>query len=291
MAEPNTHSDPVNVEQIMQRIRARIREKRGADYTEQQLRELTAAKLEGFLGPRNVHSGILDQLRHGGSSPLENYAFDDASFFGSRRGPLGWIRRLLRPLLGLFFDPTELVHDLQLQAGINARHEQFNELSYELIGNLVLETTRLEIEVKKLEMRLESQSSRFDFAERRARALEGAVRSRPERAPETDGGQRRAAREQAEPVQAASPAQPAAPRDAESGGSAEARRRRRRRRGRRGGTSRAPGEAVQGGGDQVPGGAEPSGGAGSEPGADTGRDSTQRPADLNPPEPPEHDDQ
>jgi hypothetical protein len=139
-------------------------------------------------------------------------------------------------------------------------------------------------------MRLESQSSRFDFAERRARALEGAVRSRPERAPEADGGQRRAAREQAEPVHVASPAQPAAPHDAESGGSAEARRRRRRRRGRRGGTSRAPGEAVQGGSDQVPGSAAPSGGAGSEPGADAGRDSTQRPEDLNPPEPPEHDD-
>ena len=43
----------------------------------------------------------------------------------------------------------------------------------------MLETTRLGIEVKNLKMRVESMSSRLDFDERRARALEGVVQYRP----------------------------------------------------------------------------------------------------------------
>jgi hypothetical protein len=294
MADPNTRSDPVNVEQIMQRIRARIREKRGVDYTEQQIRELATAKLEGILGPQKMRSGLLDKLRHGGSSPREDSPFEDASLFGARRAPLRWIRRLLRPILGLFFSPSELVHSLQRQAGINARHEQYDEVSYELLETLVLETTRLEIEVKKLEMRLESQSSRFDFAERRARALEGIVRYRSEQAPETDSGQKRTSPERPEPVQAPSPGQPGPAQTAEPAGGADARRRRRRRRGRRGGLNRAPGESVQSGGEQVPGGTAPAEAGGSEPDAGGGEGPAARtagPEPSEPSDPSEHDDQ
>jgi len=53
-------------------------------------------------------------------------------------------------------------------------------VSFELLHNLVVETTRLGIEVKNLKMRVESLASRHDFAERRARALEGIVQSRLE---------------------------------------------------------------------------------------------------------------
>src|ERR1051325_10014418 len=40
MPDFNVRSDSINVEQIMEQIRARIREKRGVDYTEQEIREL-----------------------------------------------------------------------------------------------------------------------------------------------------------------------------------------------------------------------------------------------------------
>ena len=50
-----------------------------------------------------------------------------------------------------------------------------------MLHNLVLEPTRIGIEVKNLKMRVESLSSRLDFNERRARALEGVVQYRPER--------------------------------------------------------------------------------------------------------------
>ena len=49
MSDFQIRSDNVDVEQIMRQIRARIREKRGVDYTEQQIHELATAKLERFL--------------------------------------------------------------------------------------------------------------------------------------------------------------------------------------------------------------------------------------------------
>jgi len=56
MPDFNVRSDSVNVEQIMEQIRARIREKRGADYTEQQIQDLAAVTLEKFLGPPGVRA-------------------------------------------------------------------------------------------------------------------------------------------------------------------------------------------------------------------------------------------
>ena len=63
MPDFNVRADSVNVEQIMEQIRARIREKRGVDYTEQEIRELAAVKLEKFLDPRGVRSDLLEQFR------------------------------------------------------------------------------------------------------------------------------------------------------------------------------------------------------------------------------------
>ena len=47
----------------MEQIRARIREKRGVDYTEAQIRELATVKLEKLLDPRGVRSDLLEQFR------------------------------------------------------------------------------------------------------------------------------------------------------------------------------------------------------------------------------------
>jgi hypothetical protein len=255
MADFNIRSDSVNVEQIMEQIRARIREKRGVDYTEEQIRELAAVKLETFLNPHSVRSGLLEQFREGGVSPFENYEFEDHTLFESHRAPLRWLRRLLRPFLKLFFNLDRLIAALHLQSGINTKQGQFGQVSFELLHNLVVETTRLGIEVRNLKMRVESLSSRFDFAERRARALEGIVQARiAERGEDSPG---RARGQQPGPgrvpqAQAAGPggveAPAAAPGSAtlalpeEAAGSGDARRRRRRRRGRRGGIGRPGGE-------------------------------------------------
>jgi hypothetical protein len=120
----------------------------------------------------------------------------------------------------------------------------------------VLELTRIGIENRNLKMRLESLSSRMDFDERRARALEGVVQYRPGTGPARDPAQQQA---RPQPLSLTPPAvqqvvdtaEGAALTEPSTGGaegteSSTARRRRRRRRGRRGGRSRAPEAAASG---------------------------------------------
>jgi hypothetical protein len=198
MSDFNVRADSVNVEQIMEQIRARIREKRGVDYTEQQIRELAAVKLEKFLDPRGVRSDLLEHFkaRPAYEGPdLPNYSFEDETLFETHRAPIRWIRRLLKPLLKLLFNPNPLIQALHIQARLNAMNLErenaremsrraMDQLYYELVHNMVVETTRTGIEVKNLKMRVESISSRLEFNERRARALEGVVVYKPTEADE-----------------------------------------------------------------------------------------------------------
>ena len=217
MSDFTVRSDSVDVEQIMRQIRARIREKRGVDYTEEEIRELANVKLEKFLDPRGVRSDLLAQFRQkrDASTSPRNFAFENTTLYESSRPFLRWMRKVLNPILKLFFNPNPIVDALHIQSKLNDSYNHSESLYYELIHNLVLETTRLGIEVKNLKMRVESMSSRLDFDERRARALEGVVQYRPGAVP---------------PLQPpASGGEPAST----DGESAERRARRRRRRGRR----------------------------------------------------------
>src|SRR5450756_362822 len=123
MPDFNMRSDSVNVEQIMEQIRARIREKRGVDYTEQQIHELAAVKLEKFLDPRGVRSDLLDQFkaRQPRYEPpdVPSLVFEDTTMFETHRGVLRFMRKLLGPILKLLFNPNALIHALHTQAAIN----------------------------------------------------------------------------------------------------------------------------------------------------------------------------
>ena len=295
MAEFNIRTDAVDVEQIMRQIRTRIESKRGVDYTEQQIQELASVKLERFLDPKGVRSDLVEQFRRVRDTKLEAFqldqelrtGFDAEMLYGTHRGILRAIRRLMNPLLKLFFNPNTLIHAIHKQSGVNAlfeaqiqflRHktqqrDEVDVLYYELVHNLVLELTRVGIENRNLKMRLESLSSRMDFDERRARALETVVQFRPGTGPSREPQQARSRPPQDErpyqqqgrpappppPDQSDTPAQsaglsssiaagpsaaPAAGADDAAGESNTARRRRRRRRGRRGGRGRTPGEAM-----------------------------------------------
>jgi hypothetical protein len=265
MPDFNVRSDSVNVEQIMDQIRARIRDKRGVDYTEEQIRELAAVKLQKFLDPRGVRSDLLDEFRKA-QPPYEppdlpNYVFEDSTLFESHRGPLQFVRRLLRPILKLFFNPNPLIRSLNIQARFNtmiaerearseASRRAADQLYYELIHNLVVETTRLGIEMKNLSMRVESLASRLEFNERRARALESVVVYKPSpddtlvaapaRAPgggrESAAGTPQSAPAGHEPGKAEPTNQDRLPQGGREGPGQRSRRRRRRR-GRRGGGS------------------------------------------------------
>ena len=48
---------------IMEQIRRRIRDKRGVDYTEAQVRELATVRLEKFLDAKNLRSDLFEQFR------------------------------------------------------------------------------------------------------------------------------------------------------------------------------------------------------------------------------------
>jgi hypothetical protein len=181
MSEFSIRSDSVDVEQIMRQIRARIREKRGVDYTEEEIRELANVKLEKFIDPKGVRSDLLEQFRRvrESSETARNYSFEEATIYESSRSLLSGLRRLLNPILKLFFNPNPMIEALHIQSRLNESYNHSEALSYELMHNLVVELTRTSIEVKNLKMRLESMASRLDFDERRARALEGVVQYRP----------------------------------------------------------------------------------------------------------------
>jgi hypothetical protein len=248
MSDFNIRSETLNVEQIMEQIRSRIREKRGVDYTEQQIRELAAVKLEKVLDPRSVRSDLLEQFRKAqppdAALDVPNFSFESSTLFDSHRGIVRFVRRLLLPILKLFFNPNPLIQALHIQARLNtiqAEHETSHRAShhlfYELIHNLVVETTRLAIEVKNLKMRVESLSSRLEFNERRARGLESVVVYKTsavdvrERAP-APAVERAVALAAPGPQAAPAPAPQAQPAE----GPGQRSRKRRRRRGRRTGT-------------------------------------------------------
>jgi hypothetical protein len=259
MSEFTIRSESVDVDQIMKQIRQRILEKRGADYTEDEIRELASVRLEKFLDPNNLRSDLLEQFRK--SRPATSseppvitppYTEAQTDFFATHRGGLRFIRKLFAPLLKLMFNANTLHQVLHTQAQFNvdllkreARRNiefdrsraEWNSLYYEVLHNLVLETTRMGIEVQNLRMKSESLSSRLDFSERRVRALEGVVQYRPEvvrsteRHDHADDDHAPAPQTSTGGLEGFVPAgtQPQAP------GDGAGRKRRRRRRGRRGG--------------------------------------------------------
>ena len=190
----------------MRQIRARIRDKRGADYTEAEIRELASVKLEKFLDPRAVRSNLLQHYRSERQpAPLITpdeahpplWDFNPQSVYASDRGAAGKIltiiRKILKPFSKLLFHVDTLWDVLTKQSVLNRQHtalfqrvhqrlitrDELDALNFEMFNNLVVEITRLGIENKNLRMQVESFGTRLDFDERRARALEGVVQYRP----------------------------------------------------------------------------------------------------------------
>jgi len=281
MADFNIRTDAVDVEQIMRQIRARIQAKRGVDYTEEQIQELANVKLERFLDPKGVRSDLVEQFKRARDrkpDPFQpqQWVTDANDLYGSSKAPVRLLRKLLSPILKMLLNANRLVQVLHQQSEINTLYEkQFHQLReknqqrdevdtlyYELVHNLVLELTRVGIENRNLKMRLESLSSRMDFDERRARALETVVQYRPGSGPSREAPAPRPRQDdrpyQPPPQQSVAAAPPpAAPQsqsqpgtgdanatEPQAGESNTARRRRRRRRGRRGGRGRMQGDNV-----------------------------------------------
>ena len=243
MADVSVRPDAVDVEQIMQQLRTRIRERRGADFTDTEVHQLATAKLDQLLDPRGAHPKLAEQfLKQRSPGPdVPTYEFEDTTMFATHRGLLGAVRRLLRPILKLFFNPDPISRALHLQAKINAefqrrfrQREEMDPVLAEVIRGLVVEVTRAGLEVQSLKLRLESLSTRMDFDDRRARSREGAA---PVGLPRSPAPDQPPAAEGQVPIGTGRPDQRPNPGSAAPGGE---RRRRRRRRRRRGSSGQAP---------------------------------------------------
>ena len=169
----------------MRDIRSRISQRHGIELTTQQIQELAARRLEAILDPRTVKPSLLEQIRRSTSTPLDTatppelaYSFEDTTIYDSHRGSLRFIRRLLNPLLRLFFNPNPLIAALNTQAKLNQaaalreaererRQAEWNALHYEILQRLVLEVSRTSLEAQQLTMRIEALSTKPRRRQRR----------------------------------------------------------------------------------------------------------------------------
>lgn len=264
-AEQTTNRDHVDVDQIMRDIRARISTRHGIDFTPQQIQELAARRLDAILEPRHAKPALLEQMRRAAGEPIDVPApaadvtspFDEASLYESHRGFIRALRKLLNPILKLFFNPTPIAEALtaqtvrnnaaaQRESELYSKQAEWNALHFEIVQRLVTEIARTTIENQSLALRVEALDAKLDFSERRIRAMEAAPQQQQPPPP------RPAMRQQSEPVSspdaspASAPTAAGAPAATGENGGDGARRRRRRRRGRRSGL--APSESAAGAG-------------------------------------------
>ena len=83
--------------------------------------------------------------------------FEEASLYDSPRAVLRFLRKMLNPILRLFFNPTPVAHALAVQGRLSAeaaareterdrRQAEWNALHYEILQRLVTEIARGSIE-------------------------------------------------------------------------------------------------------------------------------------------------
>ncbi len=117
MPDFNVPFDAVNVEQIISpRPHPREAWRRSHRSSDQGTRERQARV------SRQCRADLLEQFRRGRPTRRPNchFAFEDQTLFESTRGPLRFIRRLLLPILKLFFNPNPLIQALNIQSRLNA---------------------------------------------------------------------------------------------------------------------------------------------------------------------------
>jgi len=163
-------AEGVDVERLLAEIQRRVEERRGKLYTEDELRFIAERPLEGVVQPHDVRADLLDEFRKRDAS--WNYSFDAETLYRSSHGLAGRaieaVRRVLRPVQKLFWNPNPMIAAL-------SRQSDLNRFSVDLLHNLVLELTRLTLEVQELRSRNLELGSRLEALARREKTLEGMV--------------------------------------------------------------------------------------------------------------------
>jgi hypothetical protein len=159
---------------VMAGLQERIAEKkRRGLYTDDEVRQIAERPLHPVLEAHDLKSTLLPEIQSG----AWNYAFDAETIFrSSRGGALETIRRLLRPIQKLFWNPTPMIAALSRQKDINAA-------TAGLLHNLVLELTRMRLEVDELKSRNLQLQARLELQAKREQVLESMVALREEPGP------------------------------------------------------------------------------------------------------------
>ncbi|MCG6927862.1 MAG: hypothetical protein LJF30_21460 [Acidobacteria bacterium] len=163
-------AEGVDVEAVQLAIRQRIEEKKKGLYDDAELQALAERDLEPVLDTGDVPGALLEELR--ARDAQWNYSFDPETLYRSSRGAVGqaleMFRRALRPIQKLFWNPNPMISAL-------SRQSDLNRYSAHLFHNLVVELTRLNLEVRELKSRNLQLAARLDLLARREKTLESMV--------------------------------------------------------------------------------------------------------------------
>jgi len=164
-------AEGLDVERLLAEVHRRIEERRASGlYTEEELRYIAERPLEPVLQARDVSSALLEEFR--ARDAQWNFSFDPETIYHSSRGGLLTLaRRLLRPVQKLFWNPTPMISAL-------SRQSDLNRFTAHLLHNLVLELTRLNLELQELRNRNLQLAGRVETLARRARTLEDMLGER-----------------------------------------------------------------------------------------------------------------
>jgi len=163
-------SGDVDVDAIMRMIRKRIEEKKQGLYTDEEIREIAEHRLDAVLDAHEFNSDFIADLRS--QQGRWNYHFGPETIYRSSRGGVGGllegVRRLLRPLQKLVWNPNPMIAALSRQSDLNTYYVH-------LLHNLAVEITKLNLEVQDLKNRNLQLQGRLEFQARREKTLEEMV--------------------------------------------------------------------------------------------------------------------
>jgi hypothetical protein len=168
-------SDQVDVEAIMAGIRRRIEEKRRGLYTDEELREIAEHRLDAVLDAHEWNADFAAEFR--ARAGRWNYQFHPETLYRSSRGAVGQllesVRRLLKPVQKLFWNPNPMIAAL-------SRQSDLNEYYVHLLTALATEVTKLNLELVDLKNRHLQLKGQLEQLQRREKTLEDMVVYRDE---------------------------------------------------------------------------------------------------------------
>jgi hypothetical protein len=157
----------------MANIRKKIGEKRKGLYTEEEVREIAEMKLDAVLDANEFNNDFVTAFRE--RDAQWNFSFSPETIYASSRGVSGSIirmaRKVLDPILKLFFNPNPIISALSRQSDLNRYYML-------LLHNMALEMTKMNLEMTHLKTRLRATGIRIDLQSRREKVLEEMSTSR-----------------------------------------------------------------------------------------------------------------